>query len=303
MKFQNCHKSGCPKQHPNEITFEYLITQICKYVGIDVKDWNARAERGEYLVFWKGDSTQCPKRSACPDQNCKHQHPEWIVTQSLIPAVQSLFVSDDADSLNDNFNVPVGFHGFYGKVISSPSSSSSSSTTTASVSGGSAKKEGELKAIEFSLINVTNIRSHMAAIQEVFNRNTKQYKWEIVEAFHIQNEMLRERFFKYRKALRNKLHILPATHKVCHGTKQAGWDNIPRDGFKAEFRKRELYGSGHYFSLDPVVAHSYSNGCNMIIICDVVHESLSFESKMEYFIVPDDDAILPLYMVRYKVLS
>jgi hypothetical protein len=121
---------------------------------------------------------------------------------------------------------------------------------------------------------------------------------------------------KYVKALRAKENV---THyPLYHGTTERGLHSILQNGFQHKFIRTCAYGWGHYMAKNYNTSLLYStldcSNYNFLLLCRVIQGSTrptgfnnerlhtekydSFDNS-DIVITPYDDAILPMYIVRY----
>jgi len=86
-----------------------------------------------------------------------------------------------------------------------------------------------------------------------------------------------------------------------HGTQPQNIEAITKNGFDISKIQRSLYGHGLYFARDAGVAINYASPGNQIFLCNLIDIDLTWVQQHNYYIVRNDRAILPLYLITYAI--
>ena len=114
---------------------------------------------------------------------------------------------------------------------------------------------------------------------------------------HVVNEPLTQRFEAYS----SKNNLIPK--RLYHGTNSSSLNSICRDGYKKYLNKRSAYGHGTYFSSMASYSKDYTDQTesdeSFMIVNKVCLGPGHNTNGNEIFVVNDDDAALPEYVICF----
>jgi hypothetical protein len=266
---KSCERRNCRRQHPNEITFEWLQRKVQADLSLDKDKWAEEMVKRRIEFRWHAWAGEyCPHSfKACNMSGCLKQHPNLGTASTHWRSTSKRLAS----------------------------SSSSSSNTTSSASSSE-------KVPKIDLVDVTSREEEVGLIRStILCRSART--WTITKLIRISNSKLKDRFDIFMdqsmKSAGSKERL--QTDFVCHGTSTANCDAIAQNGFDTKYIRRTALGPGHYFALAPDVSLGYCAGSNTMLICEVIHSLLVFHPAHNVYVVKDDHAILPRYIMYFSV--
>lgn len=145
--------------------------------------------------------------------------------------------------------------------------------------------------------DVTSSIQHITHVKMIMTAQGKLL--DIVKLEQLKVPYVKKRY----EALRNECRTQNkpfSTLNGFHGTVPQNIEAIINNGFDMTKVIRTTYGPGLYFAHDAGVSVSYCKHGKQMFMCELLDVATKWDKNTNYYIVQDERAILPLYLITFS---
>lgn len=294
LKGATCSRPNCPYQHPNSTVLRLLLAEAAAELSILKSLPGDRSDLVDPQTY--RIRTLNPKEcltKGCSSPTCFLQHKVVDSTRSHVSGSSSASSATYSTSSNQTppaSSQPIG-------LSSSQPSNHAPATAQPSIAPSVVDAPYIISAVQPT-------EPEWAQVLEILVSSNSSTLLKLEALTRITNAPIRERFNTVGAAA-----VQPITWTLFHGTTYNNASSIAKQGFNRTKIKRQGLGSGHYFTAAPIMAYFWSGDQGMIrtvVLVEVVASSTKEVPQSDgapFYIVGDDAAILPRYIMRLSMLG